>query len=254
MALVLRGAAGLTASTMPSDPHAPFDQTVLEMIEHSPVGAVPHTPTYQDALGRLYATHQVYASADHKDGHVTARLLARLPLFHAGNLDAVAAGTADVTALEGNAAIFDRYLASLPAALRARAEGHRLKVVGRPVHHRKHHGAIAPGINLSMKALHEAAAKLPRVAIQRPERVIGRDTVSAMQSGVFWGYIDLIDGLVERIKAEYGQSMTVIATGGVASLFEGAAENIDHFDSDITIKGLRILYDRNIGQAAKELK
>ncbi len=115
-------------------------------------------------------------------------------------------------------------------------------------------GIIAPGINLSMKALHEAAAKLPRVAIQRPERVIGRDTVAAMQSGVFWGYIDLIDGLVERIKSEYGQSMTVIATGGVASLFEGAAQNIDHFDSDITIKGLRILYDRNIGQAATELK
>ncbi len=115
-------------------------------------------------------------------------------------------------------------------------------------------GIIAPGINLSMKALHEAAAKLPRVAIQRPDHVIGRDTVAAMQSGVFWGYIDLIDGLVERIKSEYGQPMTVIATGGVASLFEGAAENIDHFDSDITIKGLRILYDRNIGQAAKELK
>ncbi len=66
-------------------------------------------------------------------------------------------------------------------------------------------GIIAPGINLSMKALHEAAAKLPRVAIQRPDRVIGKDTVVAMQSGVFWGYIDLIDGLVERIKAEYGQ-------------------------------------------------
>lgn len=115
-------------------------------------------------------------------------------------------------------------------------------------------GIIAPGINLSMKALHEAAAKLPRVAIQRPDHVIGRDTVAAMQSGVFWGYIDLIDGLVERIKAEYGQPMTVIATGGVASLFEGAARNIDHFDSDITIKGLRIIYDRNIGQAVKELK
>lgn len=115
-------------------------------------------------------------------------------------------------------------------------------------------GIIAPGINLSMKALHEAAAKLPRVAIQKPSQVIGRDTVTAMQSGVFWGYIDLIDGLVERIKAEYGQPMTVIATGGVASLFEGAARNIHHFDSDITIKGLRILYDRNITQAAKELK
>lgn len=115
-------------------------------------------------------------------------------------------------------------------------------------------GIIAPGINLSMKALHEAAAKLPRVAIQRPPQVIGKDTVTAMQSGVFWGYIDLIDGLVDRIKEEYGRPMTAIATGGVASLFEGAASRIDHFDSDITIKGLRILYDRNITQAAKELK
>jgi len=115
-------------------------------------------------------------------------------------------------------------------------------------------GIIAPGINLSMKALHEAAAKLPRVAIQKPDQVIGKDTVAAMQSGVFWGYIDLIDGLVERIKAEYGKPMTVIATGGVASLFEGAARKIDHFDSDITIKGLRILYDRNITNAAKEIK
>ena len=115
-------------------------------------------------------------------------------------------------------------------------------------------GIIAPGINLSMKALHEAAAKLPRVAIQKPDQVIGKDTVAAMQSGVFWGYIDLIDGLVERIKGEYGKPMTVIATGGVASLFEGAASRIDHFDSDITIKGLRILYDRNITQAARELK
>jgi type III pantothenate kinase len=115
-------------------------------------------------------------------------------------------------------------------------------------------GIISPGINLSMKALHETAAKLPRVAIQRPPQVIGKDTVVAMQSGVFWGYIDLIDGLVERIKAEYGKPMTVIATGGVASLFEGAATKIDYFDSDITIKGLRILYERNITNAAKELK
>jgi type III pantothenate kinase len=115
-------------------------------------------------------------------------------------------------------------------------------------------GIIAPGINLSMKALHDAAAKLPRVAIQKPPQVIGKDTVEAMQAGVFWGYIDLIDGLVDRIKAEYGKAMTVLATGGVASLFEGAAGHIDHFDSDITIKGLRIIYERNITQAAKELK
>lgn len=106
-------------------------------------------------------------------------------------------------------------------------------------------GIISPGINLSMKALHDAAAKLPRVAIQKPARVIGRDTVEAMQSGVFWGYIDLIDGLVERIKAEYGQPMTAIATGGVASLFQGAASRIDQFDPDITIKGLLLLFRRN---------
>jgi type III pantothenate kinase len=115
-------------------------------------------------------------------------------------------------------------------------------------------GIISPGINLSMKALHEAAAKLPRVAIEKPPTVIGKDTVVAMQSGVFWGYIDLIDGLVERIKAEYGKPMTTIATGGVASLFKGAATKIDHFDSDITIRGLRLLYERNIKQAARELK
>src|SRR5262245_13638692 len=108
-------------------------------------------------------------------------------------------------------------------------------------------GIIAPGINLSMKALHEAAAKLPRVAIQKPPQgqVIGRDTVSAMQSGVFWGYIDLIDGLVERIKAEYGKPMGVVGTGGVVSLFQGSARTIDHYDHDVTIRGLLLFYERN---------
>jgi type III pantothenate kinase len=108
-------------------------------------------------------------------------------------------------------------------------------------------GIISPGINLSMQALHEAAAKLPRIAIQRPagNRIVGTDTVSAMQSGVFWGYISLIEGLVSRIKAERGEPMTVIATGGVASLFEGATDSIDHFDSDLTIRGLLEIYRRN---------
>jgi type III pantothenate kinase len=117
-------------------------------------------------------------------------------------------------------------------------------------------GIISPGINLSMKALHEAAAKLPRVAIQKPPQgqVIGKDTVTAMQSGVFWGYIDLIDGLVDRIKGEYGRPMTVIATGGVASLFQGAARTIDHYDSDVTIRGLLVLYERNLQTVRSELK
>jgi type III pantothenate kinase len=106
-------------------------------------------------------------------------------------------------------------------------------------------GVIAPGINLSLQALHEAAAMLPRIAIQKPDRVIGKDTVSNMQSGVFWGYVALIEGLVARIKAEWGGPMTVIGTGGVASLFEGATDAVDHFDSDLTIRGLLEIHRRN---------
>jgi type III pantothenate kinase len=107
--------------------------------------------------------------------------------------------------------------------------------------------AIAPGINLSMEALHQAAAKLPRVAIQRPRgnTAIGKDTVAAMQSGVFWGYIALIEGLCARIKTEWGKPMTVIGTGGVASLFHGATSSIDHFDPDLTIRGMLEIYRRN---------
>ena len=108
-------------------------------------------------------------------------------------------------------------------------------------------GIIAPGINLSMQALHGAAAKLPKVAIAKPDKVMGRDTVSAMQSGVFWGYIDLIDGLVARLKKERGEPMTVIATGGVVSLFEGASHTIDHYDPDLTIRGLYEIWKLNGG-------
>jgi type III pantothenate kinase len=106
-------------------------------------------------------------------------------------------------------------------------------------------GAIAPGINLSLQALHEAAAMLPRIAIQRPERVIGKDTVSNMQSGVFWGYVGLIEGMVARIKTEWARPMTVVGTGGVASLFEGATDSIDRFDPDLTIRGLLEIWRRN---------
>jgi type III pantothenate kinase len=109
-------------------------------------------------------------------------------------------------------------------------------------------GVIAPGINLSMEALHMAAAKLPRVAIQKPQRVLGKDTVGAMQSGVFWGYIALIEGVISRLKAEWGEPLTVVATGGVASLFHGATLSIDHFDSDLTIRGLLEIHRRNSAQ------
>lgn len=109
-------------------------------------------------------------------------------------------------------------------------------------------GVILPGINLSLQALHDAAARLPRVEIRDPGRVIGKDTVSAMQSGIYWGSIEMIEGLVRRIKAEYGQPMKTIATGGVASLFEGAFPTIDHFDQDLTSRGLLEIFRRNGGK------
>jgi len=106
-------------------------------------------------------------------------------------------------------------------------------------------GVIAPGVNLSAEALHQAAAMLPRVAIERTQSVIGKDTIPAVQSGLYWGYVGLIEGLVTRIKAEYGQPMTVIATGGLAALFHKQVAVIDHLDPDLTITGLIRIYARN---------
>jgi len=121
---------------MPHEPHAAFDDAVLDLIEHSPTGAVPNTPSHQDALSRLRAAHKVYPDADHRDGFVTARSLAGRPGFHASNLDELIAGRIAPEALEPNAAIFERYVKSLSAALQPRAEALRLRVAGRPVIHR----------------------------------------------------------------------------------------------------------------------
>jgi type III pantothenate kinase len=106
-------------------------------------------------------------------------------------------------------------------------------------------GVIAPGINLSLAALHMAAAKLPSIRISRTEHVIGKDTVSCMQSGIYWGYIGLVEGLVSRIKTEFGAAMNVVATGGLAPLFAGATEAINKVDPDLTLWGLRLIYGLN---------
>jgi hypothetical protein len=127
---------------MAAHPHEAFDQSVLDLIEHNPGAAVPHTPTHQEALQRLYAAHQVYANADLPGGHVTARSLALLPSFQARNLEDLVAGRIAPEALEPNAAIFDRYVQSLPPGRRAQAEARRLGVAGRVVHHRPHHGGV----------------------------------------------------------------------------------------------------------------
>ncbi len=106
-------------------------------------------------------------------------------------------------------------------------------------------GVIAPGINLSLEALQRAAAKLHGIAITHPQKVIGTNTTNAMQSGIFYGYAGLIEGIVSRIKAERGEAMKVIATGGLAPLYAEATSAIDTVDTDLTIRGLRLIHERN---------
>lgn len=99
-------------------------------------------------------------------------------------------------------------------------------------------GIIAPGVNLSLDALHRAAAKLPRIAVERPGRVIGKNTLECMQSGIYWGYIAMIEGLISRIRAEYDKDLKVVATGGLASLFDKGTDVFDFVDPDLTLAGL----------------
>jgi type III pantothenate kinase len=107
-------------------------------------------------------------------------------------------------------------------------------------------GIICPGINLSVDALHAAAAALPRVAVEKPEKVIGTDTVSAIQSGIYFGYIAMVEGLVARIRDEFGCiDMKVIATGGLAPLFRDATIVIEFVDQELTIAGLFDIYELN---------
>ena len=107
-------------------------------------------------------------------------------------------------------------------------------------------GIIAPGINLSLDALVTAAAKLPRIAIEAPpsQSVIGRDTVSQMHIGIYWGYVAIIEGLVARMKVEIGRPAKVIATGGLATLFERNTDAFDAIEPDLTIQGLAMLWHR----------
>jgi type III pantothenate kinase len=106
-------------------------------------------------------------------------------------------------------------------------------------------GVIAPGLTISAEALFARAARLPRVDIKRPPSVIGTNTVVNMQSGIYFGYLSLVDGLLTRMKQEVGAVKKVIATGGLASLFGEDSEHIDLVDPELTLKGLKIIYDRN---------
>ena len=106
-------------------------------------------------------------------------------------------------------------------------------------------GVLAPGLQISADALFSRAAKLPRVEIVKPPRVVGKNTVHAMQSGIVYGYVGLVDGIVERLTAELGFPCSVIATGGLASLIAPLSKTIGEIDDVLTLQGLRILYERN---------
>ncbi|SER54423.1 type III pantothenate kinase [Tranquillimonas rosea] len=106
-------------------------------------------------------------------------------------------------------------------------------------------GVISPGVNLSLEALHDAAAALPNIDVTRPEHVIGTNTVACMQSGIFWGYVSLIDGVLARIKTERAREMTVVATGGLAPLFQQGETLFDHFEEDLTMHGLTVIHRYN---------
>ena len=105
-------------------------------------------------------------------------------------------------------------------------------------------GIIAPGIMTAAEALFSRAAKLPRVPIERPEKLIGTSTVEAMQSGLFYGYASLVDGLIRRLMAHDASSATVVATGGLAHVMQGVSEFTYQIDENLTLDGLRIIHER----------
>jgi type III pantothenate kinase len=105
-------------------------------------------------------------------------------------------------------------------------------------------GIICPGPNVSAEALFQRAAKLPRIDVKKPPRVIGTNTIAAMQSGLFWGYVDMVEGLLRRMKAELGGAATILATGGLAPTVAPESNLIEHVDPDLTLHGLRLVWER----------
>jgi type III pantothenate kinase len=105
-------------------------------------------------------------------------------------------------------------------------------------------GIICPGPQISADALAQRAARLPRIDVRKPARVIGTNTIAAMQAGLFWGYVDMVEGLLRRMKEELGGSAVVVATGGLAPVVAPESKLIEHVDGDLTLRGLRLVWER----------
>ncbi len=111
-------------------------------------------------------------------------------------------------------------------------------------------GVIAPGVNLSLKALHDHAAALPFIDVTKPNGVIGTNTVDCMQAGIFWGYVGLVEGICTQIRKEYKRPMKVIGTGGLSTLFEQGTDVFDALEADVTLQGLLLIYQHNLTVAS----
>lgn len=106
-------------------------------------------------------------------------------------------------------------------------------------------GVISPGVNLSIKILHDMTAQLPKIQVKKQDHVIGKSTIEAMNSGIYFGYISLVEGLIKRIKDEYGRKMKVIITGGLLSVFENSIPEVNYVEPDLTLEGLKMVYQDN---------
>ena len=205
------------------------DQIERRRIEAAIISSVvpPLTSTMQDALLKFFGLKPLVVGPGIKSG---------MPIRYEDprevGADRIVNAVGAYTKYGGPAVVVDFGTATTFDAISARGE-----YLG---------GAISPGIGISTEALFDRASKLPRVELIRPQSAIGKNTVASIQSGILFGFVGQVDGLVRRISRELGEKVHVIATGGLAQLIGSESATIEYVDPLLTIEGLRIIYERNV--------